>query len=71
MSFQLGILKLKQIKKTLEKVQRSVTRTLTSLQNLSYRELLHNLGLTQLERRCERGDMIQHYRIQAGVDDIS
>ena len=58
-------------KHTLEKVQKRATRTSPSLLGLSYPERLHNLGLTTLERRRERGDMIQQYKIQAGIDEIS
>ena len=51
-------------------MQRSATRTLTSLEDKSNGEILHNLGITPLERRRERGDMIQHYKIQASIDEI-
>ena len=44
--------------------------TRTILQGLSYPERLYNLGLTILERRRERGDMIEHYKIQTGYDEI-
>ena len=58
-------------KHNLEKVQKMATRTSPSLQGLSYPMRLHNLGITTLERRRERGDMIQQYKIQAGIDEIS
>ena len=40
------------------------------MQGLSYPKLLHNLGLTNLERRREKGDMIQKHKIQVGIDEI-
>ena len=41
----------------MEKVQKRANRTYPSLQGLSYLNRLHNLGLSTLERRWERGDM--------------
>ena len=38
---------------------------------LSYEERLINLKLINLERRCEKGDMIQKYKIQNQKDQIS
>ena len=58
-------------KLTLEKVQRRATRVTPRPKNLSYRERLHNLGLTTLERRRDRGDLIQWYKINAKIDKVT
>ena len=58
-------------KLTLEKVQRRATRVTPRLKDLSYRERLHNLGLTRLERRRDRGDLIQWYKINAKIDKVT
>ena len=58
-------------KRTLEKVQRRATSVTKCMEGLTYEERLLNLGLTTLERRRERGDMIQMYKIQSGRDHIS
>ena len=47
------------------------SRVAPSLKDLSYRERLHNLGLTTLERRRERGDLIQLYKIMAEIDKVT
>ena len=47
----------------LERIQRAVTKLLPSLSELSYEERLQILGLTTLERRRERGDLIAVYRV--------
>ena len=61
----------KEDKRTLEKVQVRITRVNNSFQDLSYEERLLNLGLTILERRCYRADMIQILKIQNSNDQIS
>ena len=57
--------------KTLEKIQRRATRIAPCLKDLSYPARLHNLGLTSLERRRERGDLIEWYKIKAEIDKVT
>ena len=56
---------------TLEKVQRRASRVTISLEGLTYEERLFNYGLTTLERRRKREDMIQMCKIQNDRDQIS
>lgn len=46
----------------LEKVQRRATKCIRSLRNLGYNERLAKLGLTTLEIRRQRGDLIQIFK---------
>ena len=55
----------------LEKVQRNATKTSHVLKKLSYEERLTNLGLTTLEVRRERGDLIQLFKIEKEIDKIT
>ena len=55
----------------LEKVQRRVTRLPTSLRGVQYEERLARMGLTTLETRRVRGDLIELFKIVRGEDDIS
>jgi hypothetical protein len=57
--------------KKLEKVQERATRLVPQLQNLSYNERLLNLGLTSLEERRTRGDMIQMFKIQNNFNKVN
>ena len=61
----------KEGKRILEKIQRRVIRVTKSLEGLSYEERLSNIGLTSLERRRERGDMIQMHKILKGSDQVT
>ena len=55
----------------LEKVQRRVTRLPKTLRKASYEERLDRMGLTTLEKRRERGDLIELFKISRGADDIT
>ena len=54
----------------LEKVQHRATRLVRSLREISYPERLEVLGLTTLEKRRVRGDLIQTFKILNGIDDV-
>ena len=41
------------------------------LRNMTYNQRMEKLGLTSLEDRRVRGDMIETYRIMTGKEDIS
>ena len=47
----------------LEKVQRGATRMLVDIRELNYEDRLSYLGLTTLETRRLRGDLIQAFKI--------
>ena len=49
--------------KILENVQRSATRVVSGIKNLSYYERLKELSLPSLEYRRRRGTMIEMYKI--------
>ena len=55
----------------LEKVQHRATRLIPSLRELNYEERLTLLGITSLEQRRIRGDLIQTYKIINGLDVIT
>ncbi len=48
-------------------MQRAGTKLPETLREHTYEERLEKLGLTTLERRRERGDLIALYRIQEGL----
>ena len=49
--------------KNQERVQRTATRRVKSLKGLTYEMRLKKLGLTTLEERRERGDVIETHKI--------
>ena len=55
----------------LEAVQRRATRLVPELKNLSYEKRLSALGLTTLEERRTRGDMIETYKLITNKEDIN
>ena len=60
---------LAQDKEVLEKVQRRMVNMIPGLRG-SYEEKLRELGMTTLQKRRERGDMIQTWRILTGKDRV-
>ena len=58
-------------KDVLEAVQRRAVMMVTNLKGKDYRQRLEELGITTLEERRERGDLIQVYKILSGKDRVS
>ena len=56
-------------RETLEKVQKRMVSMIPGLRG-SYEDKLRVLGMTTLQRRRERGDMIQTWRILTGKDRV-
>ena len=54
----------------LEKVQRRMTRLVPELRDLDYEERCIRLGLTTLEKRRKRGDLIETYKILNGMENV-
>ena len=54
----------------LEKVQRRATRMMANDKSLSYYDRLKKFGLTTLETRRLRGDLIDVYKLFKGYDDV-
>ena len=54
----------------LEKVQRRMTKLVPELKCLEYEERCRRLGITTLEKRRRRGDLIETYKILNGFEDI-
>jgi len=57
--------------KILENVQRTATKMVPILRKLPYESRLHRLGLTTLERRRIRGDLIETYKILTGKEKVN
>ena len=55
----------------LEKVQRRATKLVKGFKYKSYEDRLQLLGITSLEKRRVRGDMIQVFRIVKGFDRMN
>ena len=56
---------------TLEQVQHRFTRMVSGMGNLTYEERLAKLGLTTLQDRSVRGDMIETYKILTDKVDVN
>ena len=57
-------------KHLLENVQRRATKLIGCLRNLPYEERLKILGITSLELRRIRGDLIQVFKMVHGFDGL-
>ena len=55
---------------TLEKVQRRATKWVTGMKGKTYEQRLRLLNITTLEKRRQRGDLIEVYKILTGKEDI-
>ena len=55
---------------TLERVQRAATKMVQGFHQLSYDDRLAQLGLTTLEQRRIRGDLIETYKIMTGKEAV-
>ena len=54
----------------LEKVQRRATRMIEGFSKMSYEDRLRELGLTTLETRRIRGDLLEVFKIVKGFDNM-
>jgi hypothetical protein len=60
----------KKDKNKIEKVQKLATKMVPQIKDLKYDERLLNLGITNLEQRRERGDMIQMFKIHKNFNSV-
>ena len=58
-------------KKVLEKVQERALRMISNLKGKCYEDRLKEVGMTTLEERRRRGDMIATFRILTGKDLVN
>ena len=61
---------MKKDKEKLERVQRAATKIVPELRDLPYEERLRRMQITTLERRRERGDLINVYKMMNGIDRV-
>ena len=57
-------------KEVMEKVQRRMMRMISDKKGKTYEEQLKSVGLTTLEERRERGDMIETFRTMNGLNRV-
>ena len=57
-------------KEVMEKVQRRMVRMISDKKGETYEERLKSMGLTTLEERRERGDMIETFRTVKGLNRV-
>ena len=55
---------------SLERVQRTATKLVTSLAKLTYEQRLRHLGLHSLYCRRQRGDLIETFKILNGLENV-
>ena len=55
----------------LEKVRKRATRMTDSFADKDYNDRLQELGLTTLETRRKRGDLIEAFKIIKGFEDVN
>jgi len=51
-------------------VQRAETRLMSGFKELSYEQRLRSTGITSLEMRNQRGDLIECYKVLTGKENI-
>ncbi|MPC10806.1 hypothetical protein E2C01_003447 [Portunus trituberculatus] len=56
--------------RTLEQIQKIVTKMVPELKDLTYEERLKEIGLPTLQDRREKGDLITMYKIVNGIEKI-
>jgi ribonuclease P/MRP protein subunit RPP40 len=62
---------LKQDVESLEAVQRHATRLVPSLRRLDYASRLRAFGISTLEERRKRGDLIQFFKVENGFNHVA
>ena len=55
----------------IERVQRRATKLVPELKYLPYIEILRQIGLTTMEARRQRGDLIQYFKFANNINQIS
>ena len=55
---------------SLDKVQRRATKLVTSLAKLTYEQRVRHLRLQSLYCRRQRGDLIETFKIQNGLENV-